>query len=236
MQKGGYYQYQCFMRAIQLLQDLIHDGVGQVGDHGQLHLPGEEQRRGSVCWAELNEAEAEPVPSYSRALLMSSAALSMRALRMLARGMDTCSEMDEKGGLSLSAAEQDIGHNSRHRDTIESTTTCVREARASHRACLHSAAESQRKQDHRDPTQTHLQLFISRLGQFSGQSVQSLLDGSVHRQHVGQLAQRGVQLARTEKQGRNEQFTYANRAAATRKVSGIRDLEADLRLWSLGLL
>lgn len=49
------------MRAIQLLQDLIHDGVGQVGDHGQLHLPGEEQRRGSVCWAGLNEAGAEPV-------------------------------------------------------------------------------------------------------------------------------------------------------------------------------
>lgn len=61
MQKGGYYQYQCFMRAVQLLQDLIHDGVGQVGDHGQLHLPGEEQRRGSVCWAGLNEAGAEPV-------------------------------------------------------------------------------------------------------------------------------------------------------------------------------
>lgn len=54
---------------------------------------------------------------------MSSAALSIRALRMLARGMDTCSEMEDKGGLSLSAAEQDIGHNSRHRDTIESTTT-----------------------------------------------------------------------------------------------------------------
>lgn len=73
---------------------------------------------------------------------------------MLARGMDTCSEMDEKGGLSLSAAEQDIGHNSRHRDTIESTTTCGREARTSHRICLHSAAESQRKQDHRDPKMT----------------------------------------------------------------------------------
>lgn len=55
---------------------------------------------------------------------MSSAALSIRALRMLARGMETCSEMDEKGGLSLSAAEQDMGHSSRHRDTIESTTTC----------------------------------------------------------------------------------------------------------------
>lgn len=61
--------------------------------------------------------------SHSRALLISSAALSMRALRMAERGMETCSEMDERGGLSLSAAEQDMGHNSRHRDTIESTTT-----------------------------------------------------------------------------------------------------------------
>lgn len=52
---------------------------------------------------------------------------------MLARGMDTCSEMDEKGGLSLSAAEQDIGHNSRQRDTMESTTTCVRETQITHR-------------------------------------------------------------------------------------------------------
>lgn len=52
---------------------------------------------------------------------------------MLARGMDTCSEMDENGGLSLSAAEQDIGHNSRQRDTIESTTTCARETQITHR-------------------------------------------------------------------------------------------------------
>ena len=26
------------MRVVQLLQDLIHYGVGQVGDHGELHL------------------------------------------------------------------------------------------------------------------------------------------------------------------------------------------------------
>lgn len=63
---------------------------------------------------------------------MSSAALSIRALRMLARGMDTCSEMEEKGGLSLSAAEQDMGHNSRQRDTIESTTTCLQETQIGH--------------------------------------------------------------------------------------------------------
>lgn len=71
---------------------------------------------------------------------MSSAALSIRALRMLARGMDTCSEMEEKGGLSLSAAEQDMGHSSRQRDTIESTTTCGREAQLSHGVRLRCAA------------------------------------------------------------------------------------------------
>lgn len=70
--------------------------------------------------------------SYSRALLISSAALSMRALRMAERGMETCSEMEERGGLSLSAAEQDIGHNSRHKDTIESTTTWAQLTRDMH--------------------------------------------------------------------------------------------------------
>lgn len=39
------------------------------------------------------------------------------------RGTDTRSEMDESGGLSLSAAEDDKGQSSRHRDTIESTIT-----------------------------------------------------------------------------------------------------------------
>ena len=75
----------------------------------------------SRSWLDLNCLTDSS--SYSRALLISSAALSMRALRMAERGMETCSEMDERGGLSLSAAEQDMGHNSRHRDTIESTTT-----------------------------------------------------------------------------------------------------------------
>lgn len=40
------------------------------------------------------------------------------------RGTDTRSEMDESGGLSLSAAEDDKGQSSRHRDTMESTITC----------------------------------------------------------------------------------------------------------------
>lgn len=96
----------------------------------------------------MRRRRSRPVPAYSRALLMSSAALSMRALRMLARGMDTCSEMDEKGGLSLSAAEQDIGHNSRQRDTIESTTTCVREAQMSHGVCCRVPTEAEKL--HRD--------------------------------------------------------------------------------------
>lgn len=38
----GYYQYQCFMSGVELLQNLIHDGVGQIGNHRQLHLPEEE--------------------------------------------------------------------------------------------------------------------------------------------------------------------------------------------------
>lgn len=40
------------------------------------------------------------------------------------RGTDTRSVMDESGGLSLSAAEDDNGQSSRHRDTMESTITC----------------------------------------------------------------------------------------------------------------
>lgn len=43
---------------------------------------------------------------------------------MVERGTDTRSEMDESGGLSLSAAEDDKGQSSRHRDTMESTITC----------------------------------------------------------------------------------------------------------------
>lgn len=43
---------------------------------------------------------------------------------MAERGMDTRSETDESGGLNLSAAEEDKGHSSRQRETIESTITC----------------------------------------------------------------------------------------------------------------
>lgn len=55
---------------------------------------------------------------------MSCAALSIRAVRMAERGMDTRSETDESGGLNLSAAAEDKGQSSRQRDTMESTITC----------------------------------------------------------------------------------------------------------------
>lgn len=56
MQKRRYYQYQCFMGGVELLQDLVHDGVGQVGDHRQLHLP------------ERSRAEGQPPPVEARNL------------------------------------------------------------------------------------------------------------------------------------------------------------------------
>lgn len=46
----GYYQYQGFMGSVELLQDLIHDGVGQIGDHWQLHLPAKTRAPPSVCF------------------------------------------------------------------------------------------------------------------------------------------------------------------------------------------
>lgn len=54
---------------------------------------------------------------------MSCAALSIRAVRMAERGMDTRSDTDESGGLNRSAAEEDNGQSSRQRDTMESTIT-----------------------------------------------------------------------------------------------------------------
>lgn len=36
------------MGRVKLLQDLIHDGVGQIGDHRQLHLPAERRAPPSV--------------------------------------------------------------------------------------------------------------------------------------------------------------------------------------------
>lgn len=111
------------MGRVEFLQNLIHDGVGQVGHYGQLHLP--EPKREGLKTMPVDQIHFLATRAYphSRALLISSDALSMRALRMEERGIETCSEMDERGGLSLSAAEQDMGHSSWHRDTMESTTT-----------------------------------------------------------------------------------------------------------------
>lgn len=58
---------------------------------------------------------------------MSCAALSIRAVRMAERGTDTCSETEDSGGLSLSAAEDDRGQSSRHSDTMESMITYKQE-------------------------------------------------------------------------------------------------------------
>lgn len=38
------------MGRVELLQDLIHDGVGQIGDHRQLHLPAERERHRRQCF------------------------------------------------------------------------------------------------------------------------------------------------------------------------------------------
>lgn len=37
--------YQCLMSGIELLQDLIHDGVGEIGNHRQLHFSEEAKGR-----------------------------------------------------------------------------------------------------------------------------------------------------------------------------------------------
>lgn len=120
-----YYQYQGFMSVVELLENLIHDWVSQIGHHGKLHLPEVRKPRNNTSLAHCTSWNIWTwfCSSYSSALLISSAALSIRALWMVERGMETCSEMDDRGGLSLSAAEQDMGHNSRQRDTMESTTT-----------------------------------------------------------------------------------------------------------------
>lgn len=54
---------------------------------------------------------------------MSWAALSISAVRMEERGMDTRSEIEDRGGERFSAADEERGHSSRHRETMESTIT-----------------------------------------------------------------------------------------------------------------
>lgn len=63
---------------------------------------------------------------------------------MAERGMDTRSETDDSGGLSLSAAVEDKGQSSRHRDTIESTITCNGRRRSVSRTCVTDHDREQR--------------------------------------------------------------------------------------------
>lgn len=132
--------YQVLMGGIELLKDLVHDGVGEIGNHWQLYFSAEDwvRGKGETDGKKLGKSESKSIfflsnsdlllllqrLTYSKALWMSCAALSIRAVRMAERGMDTRSETDERGGLNLSAAEEDRGQSSRHRDTMESTITC----------------------------------------------------------------------------------------------------------------
>lgn len=118
---------------------------------------------------------------------MSCAALSIRAVRMAERGMDTRSETDESGGLSLSAAEEDKGQSSRQRDTMESTITCNGHQRSVTEPSVtdHGVERG---------SQTYLKFLVSSFGEFTSQRVQSLPHRPVHRQHMGQLTQWRVQL------------------------------------------
>lgn len=131
------------MGGVELLQDLVHNGVGKIGNHWQLHFSVEYWVRGkgetdgkrfgkseskSITFLSNSDLLMQPSAatsrSYSKARWMSCAALSIRAVRIAERGIDTRSETDESVGLNRSAAEEDKGQSSRQRDTIESTITC----------------------------------------------------------------------------------------------------------------
>ncbi len=118
---------------------------------------------------------------------MSCAALSIRAVRMAERGMDTRSETEDNGGLSLSAAEEDKGQSSRQRDTIESTITCNgRQPSVSQSPVMHPGV--------RRCCEIYLKLLVCSFGEFTSQRVKPLPHRSVHRQHMSQLAQRRIEL------------------------------------------
>ena len=86
--------------------------------------------------------------------------------------------------------------------------------------------------------QTHLQLFVRSFGQFSCQSVQTLSDGTVHRQHVGQLAQRWVELIHTagqrERRGGEDQWrtTWVSKVKELVKLN-VKNMDY-VQLMSLG--
>lgn len=113
---------------------------------------------------------------------MSCAALSIRAVRMAERGMDTRSETDESGGLNLSAAEEDKGQSSRQSDTIESTITCNGRQPSVTQSSVTDQGVTRGRQ-------IYLELLVSSFGEFPGQRVQSLPHRAVHRQHMSQLTQ-----------------------------------------------
>lgn len=101
---------------------------------------------------------------------------------MAERGMDTRSETDERGGLNLSAAEEDKGQSSRQRDTIESTITC----NGWHLSVtLSSVTDDGVKRG----CQIYLQLLVCGFGEFTSKRVQPLPHRPVHRQHMSQLTQ-----------------------------------------------
>lgn len=103
---------------------------------------------------------------------MSCAALSISAVRMAERGMDTRSETDDIEGLSLSAAVEDKGQSSWHRDTMESTITCS--GHTGHVLVFYGLSV---KGFH---YVMYLQLLVCSFGQFPSQRVQSLPHRPVH--------------------------------------------------------
>lgn len=112
---------------------------------------------------------------------MSCAALSIRAVRMAERGMDTRSETDESGGVNLSAAEEDRGQSSRQRDTMESTITCNGRQPSVSRSPFFRGVKR--------GCEIYLKLLVRGFGELAGQRVQSLAHRPVHRQHMSQLTQ-----------------------------------------------
>lgn len=207
------------MGGVELLKDLVHDGVGEIGNHWQLYFSAEDWVRGKKGDADgkrLGKSERKSIfflsnsdlllqlhrLTYSKALWMSCAALSIRAVRMAERGMDTRSETDERGGVSLSAAEEDRGQSSRQRDTMESTITCNWGRLL---VTLWSVTDESIKKN-KGGCLMYLQLLVGSFGEFTGQRVQSLPHRPIHRQHVSQLTQWRVEL---EAPQRRDSFIFS---------------------------
>lgn len=115
---------------------------------------------------------------------MSCAALSIRAVRMAERGMETCSEMEESGGLILSAAADDKGQSSRQRATMESTITYNRRQWSVNKSLVRNHGGFW----------VYLELLVRSFSELTSQWVQSLSHRPIYREDVSQLAKRRVQL------------------------------------------